>query len=227
MIRKILSAAFFAVFVVHNSFAEEYFSADKIPLNSIAKPLDRNHQEYRSEVNKIILLQKNADPKEVEESNNEIALKAENISVFVDQSLTRSDLPKLYILLDNSLQTTIKVTEKFKNHWNMKRPYLSDSRIKSLVKTPATNPSYPSGHTTTSFVTAEILASLIPSKSNQFLQRADEVANHRILVGMHFPHDIEAGKVLAKIILKNLHQSDEFKKDYAAAAAELSAKSIN
>ena len=68
------------------------------------------------------------------------------------------------------------------------------------------------------------MASLIPSKSADFLKRANEIANHRILVGMHFPHDIEAGKDLSKIILKKLHNNQRFNQDFAAAKAELAAK---
>ena len=145
MIKKILVSIFFVTLSINSCFADQYFPANEISPNSIKKPLDRNEDKYRDEVNQIILLQKNADPKDIEKSNNEIDLIAENISIAVDPNLRREDFPKLYVLLDNSLETTIAVTENFKKYWNMKRPYLSDSRIKSMVKTSSKNPSYPSG----------------------------------------------------------------------------------
>jgi acid phosphatase (class A) len=141
----------------------------------------------------------------------------------VDDRLNRKDYPKLYNLLDRSLETALAVNENCKNHWNTKRPFVSEKKIKALIE-PSQNPAYPSGHAASSQVLARILGQLIPEKSEAFMARAEEISNHRVLVGMHYPHDIIGGKKMALIILGALFASDDFAKDYQSAKEEINSK---
>jgi len=65
---------------------------------------------------------------------------------------------------------------------------------------------------------------LMPDKKEALLARAEEIAQHRVVVGMHFPHDVAGGKKLAELIVAELKKSPDFTKDLAAAKAELAAR---
>lgn len=118
------------------------------------------------------------------------------------------------------MRTSFDVADDSKKYWKTKRPFLSDKRIKALVNISET-PAYPSGHTTSSFVTAKILGLLIPQKAAQFDFYAEKIANHRVLVGMHFPHDLRGGRHLGFLIVGGLLQNKDFLNDFAAAKTEL------
>lgn len=61
----------------------------------------------------------------------------------------------------------------------------------------ATNPSFPSGHTTYAYTDGILLAMLVPQQYQSMLARAADYANSRIVLGVHYPLDIIGGRALA------------------------------
>ena len=61
----------------------------------------------------------------------------------------------------------------------------------------ATNPSFPSGHTTYAFTDSILLAMLVPQEYQNMMMRASEYGNSRIVLGVHYPLDIIASRSLA------------------------------
>jgi outer membrane autotransporter protein len=61
----------------------------------------------------------------------------------------------------------------------------------------ATNPSFPSGHTTYAFTDGILLAMLVPQQYQSMLARAADYGNSRIALGVHYPLDIIGGRALA------------------------------
>ena len=61
----------------------------------------------------------------------------------------------------------------------------------------ATNPSFPSGHTTYAYTDGILLAMLVPQQYQSMLARAADYANSRIALGVHYPLDIIGGRALA------------------------------
>lgn len=102
----------------------------------------------------------------------------------------------------------------FKNKFNRKRPYqvAKESGIEyPKIKTETgVTPSYPSGHAMNSYFVAEILSRKYPEKKKEIFELADQISLGRVQLGVHYPSDIEAGKLLAKKILPYYKSSDEF-----------------
>lgn len=72
------------------------------------------------------------------------------------------------------------------------RPSQADPRI--VPSFPAPNfPSYPSGHAAFSGAAAAVLAHYFPSEATEVTQLAEEAAKSRVVSGIHFPFDSEAG----------------------------------
>jgi acid phosphatase (class A) len=213
---------FLSVFLFHitpEALAKPYFSATSISPEAIEEPLEVNSDEWKREIGFIKDWQKHADKNEVEEAREEIHMKAEMVALKVDPDLTEARFPKLYKLLNRVDDTSREITKNVKDFWHTKRPYQLDAEIRPLVESPQ-NPSYPSGHTTGAYVWADVLALVMPEKKEKFMARAEEIAQHRIMVGVHYPHDIKGGKELAAIIFKKLQENPQFKRDVEAAIKE-------
>ena len=205
-----------AIQAVH---AAPYVSAAAISPMVLNPPPAVHSAVWDKEVADVLALQYSADKAEVEKASAERNMKPELLTLAVDPQLTRVSYPALYALLDNVSDTSRSVTDNVKNYWNTKRPYLMDERIKPLVE-PHDNPSYPSGHTSGSYVWARVLALVMPEKREAFLSRAEEIAQHRVLVGMHYPHDVTAGKELALITFGALLGNTSFQGDVEKAKTE-------
>ena len=220
---KLLVVFFATCFLSAKSHAQTYFPAESTSPTLISAPLKEDSVEWKKEIKAIIKLQKNADKKEVEQALLERRFDAEKFVHFFDEELILQKYPKLYLLLDRSSATSRAVTDHVKNFYKTQRPYQVDKNIKELIEG-HTNPSYPSGHTCKSYVLAHILAMLIPERRDEFYNRAEKIAQHRVLVGMHFQQDIKGGRELALLIVGGLLQNEDFQKDFAKAKVELGEK---
>lgn len=107
-----------------------------------------------------------------------------------------------------------------KRHFNRARPYLLSAEIKPILAHPATA-SYPSDHSTFAYVDAILLATMVPEKKEAIFKRANTFANHRIVAGVHFPTDVEAGRISGSVIANALLNEPRFQIDFAMAKAEV------
>lgn len=100
------------------------------------------------------------------------------------------------------------------NEFKMKydRPYPFDfPEIKPCVSTGKGDGSYPSGHATVGTAVACLLAEIYPRKAGKILERGDFHGDIRVVIGRHFPSDVEEGKRLGKQICAHLLRDPEFK----------------
>jgi acid phosphatase (class A) len=64
---------------------------------------------------------------------------------------------------------------------------------------------------------------LVPGKAQAVLARASDYAESRLVCGVHYRADIEAGQVLGNVLVARLMTKPAFKAEVDAAAAELQA----
>ncbi|MEI9965075.1 MAG: phosphatase PAP2 family protein [Caulobacteraceae bacterium] len=117
------------------------------------------------------------------------------------------------------------VVDPPKDHYARKRPYLLASGDICVDKTDALakSGSYPSGHTTLSWAWGLILTELAPDRSTEILLRARAYGESRVVCGVHYPSDIEAGRTNGAGLVAALEGSAEFRADLEKARAELDA----
>ncbi len=61
--------------------------------------------------------------------------------------------------------------------------------------------SYPSSHAAISRVFAAVLTDLVPERKAEFFANADDIARDRVIIGVHYPTDIAAGKALGDLFM--------------------------
>lgn len=138
---------------------------------------------------------------------------------------TKATHPALFTLLEHAASDAWRISDNAQDYWGRTRPWLTDSRVQLLVS-PIKRPSYPSGHSTTNHVWAHVLSELFPEKREALFKRAYQIGEHRVLAGVHYPSDVEAGKRLAATIYDAIRTDSDFKRELEAARAELAANPV-
>jgi membrane-associated phospholipid phosphatase len=122
----------------------------------------------------------------------------------------------------HTMQDESSISFELKKKYQRPRPYRAHPEVKALF--PVDQYSYPSGHASGSFVLAAVLGELFPDKKSALMARADVVAQSRVIAGVHYPSDIEQGKVLGQAIMNVFLAHAAFQRDLAAAKSEIAAK---
>jgi acid phosphatase (class A) len=84
--------------------------------------------------------------------------------------------------------------------------------------------SYPSGHASGSELQARLLAALFPAHALEVLNKARMIAESRVVAGVHYESDIQAGEVLGDLVFSTLQASPKFQRDFAKVQSELAGK---
>jgi acid phosphatase (class A) len=137
------------------------------------------------------------------------------------KALPDASLPATTHLLARLTETEDVVVEPAKTKFGRVRPYLADpEHIKALVR-PSTSGSYPSGHATFVTVAAIVVGDMVPEKRDALWERARDYSWSRVIVGMHYPNDLDGGKIAGTAIAVAVRNRPDYKADYDAARREL------
>jgi acid phosphatase (class A) len=144
------------------------------------------------------------------------------------RQIDKKTSPALVKLLDRAIDDVDATAAAAKDHFHRPRPFqrLQLQRVcdKSSPPKPEDHPthgnSYPSGHSTHGWAVAMILARVAPDRSEALMARAQEYEESRLVCGMHFPSDVEAGHEVAVAVIAHLDASSEFQADLNKARNE-------
>lgn len=137
--------------------------------------------------------------------------------------LNYQNFPAMGKLLQNAMRD-IRITEyRLKRIYLRPRPIHLDPRIQPLEK--VGSPAFPSGHTLFSFTQAYLFGEIIPEHRSVFLQGAEAARRSREILGIHYPSDNEASRVLGWHLLRFWMKNPAFRKDLQEAKQEWRAKS--
>jgi len=169
--------------------------------------------EYIANIGSWFNILNPTDP-DYEENKKQLFYIAESVGDWYNYK----NFPATTQLLLNCIQD-IRVTE-FRLKWVFKRarPYHLEPRLQPLTR--IKSPSFASGHTLWSFTEAFLFSEIIPAKRAAFIEKADEVRWSRELLGIHYPSDNEAARVIAWHLLKYWMNNPQFVTDLNKAKAE-------
>jgi acid phosphatase (class A) len=129
-------------------------------------------------------------------------------------------LPRVAALFAEVLNDEGVVVGEAKDRFDRSRPCRVEPRLTPVLACPP-NASYPSGHAAFGFAAALVLADMLPEKRAAILERARVFAQSRVVAGVHYPSDIEAGRVAGILVAAFLFASPQFRAEEAAARREL------
>lgn len=135
---------------------------------------------------------------------------------------TAANLPRVLALMTAITEDVRPISDAAKKRYSRDRPYVVDSRVQPCVAAPR-NETYPSGHALNEYLMAGFLAEIYPEREAALFERAHRAAWGRIIGGVHFPTDLEGGRLLAAAVLVELKKSPAFRAAVDQCREELAA----
>ncbi|MEI9408776.1 phosphatase PAP2 family protein [Mesorhizobium salmacidum] len=201
--------------------AKPFITNKDVDLTMILPPPPANDSaETKAEFGEVLTMQVTRTP---EMEARAIADAEENVWRFADvmgPNFNKDKLPKFSAFFDRVVETEGAVVDPAKDVWKRPRPHQLSDLVKPVVKLSSSG-SWPSGHATVGTMMGIILSDMVPERRAQIMARAAEFAHNRIVGGIHYPSDVEMGKISGSVIAAVLLNRDDFKVEYEVARAEL------
>ena len=142
----------------------------------------------------------------------------------LDLAVSQEATPHLNMLLRRSLADAALATDAAKVAYKRTRPF---ARFGEGSCTPgdeamlAKDGSYPSGHAALGWAWALVLSEISPERANDLLARGQVFAQSRVVCGVHWQSDVDAGKVIGAATVARLHADPVFTAQIEAAKREV------
>ena len=133
--------------------------------------------------------------------------------------------PNLNMLLRRTLLDAGLATYGAKDKYQRQRPFVAagDGPTCTPAEEAALSKdgSYPSGHTAIGWAWALVLVQAAPQRSDALLQRGYAFGFSRVICGVHWASDVEAGRVIGAATVARLQSDDTFQAQLALARDEI------
>jgi acid phosphatase (class A) len=165
------------------------------------------------------------------------------------EDLTSARGTKVLAFLDQTAHRGALIAGPAKKYWKRTRPYAFSAQVERLAdmsprgQSPpaagvadagnaarqmmagdAAHSSYPSGHATFGTVCTILLAAMVPEKRAALFARNLDYDHSRMVVGAHFPSDLEAGRIAGTLAAELLLQDRQVQRQLAEARSRLRAE---
>ena len=143
----------------------------------------------------------------------------------LDADIRPEQAPALARLLGRLPTDVDTIQASAKKRFDRRRPFVTHG---GAICVPAESwlapsGSYPSGHAAASWGWALILAQLAPDRAAPILARGTAFGDSRVICGVHYPSDVEAGRQTGAALVATLQARPDFRADLERARAELAA----
>lgn len=221
----LVASVTFALPVWAEDKAKPFTDDKEVSLVSLLPPPPANDSaQTKAEVGEILTLQVTRTPQMAARA---VADADETIWRFSDvvnnDKFSKESLPKFSAFFDRIVETEAAVVDPAKDTWKRPRPHLLYPDLVKPIVPLSKSGGYPSGHTTVGTLMGVVLANMLPEKRDVIMARAWEYGHNRIVGGIHYASDIEAGRISGMLIAQTIMTHDDYKVEYEAARAELRA----
>ena len=220
-------------------------------VNLLPPPPDPNSTEQKRDVERVLQTQKTSTPERLRLAQADARVDLSRFADVLGPNFVPDKMPVVAAFFRKVARDTGPVVGMAKDCWERPRPFVVDAQIhppgqmqqETAVApgtaaqntaphgpgspclpagpTPAFSYSYPSGHSTFGAITGILLANMAPEKRRELFARAWDYGESRVVGGVHFPTDVESGRIEATAMVALMMQNAEFRADLAAARVEL------
>lgn len=222
--RLLLVAGFAATLALPAFAAEPYITGKMLDLTvMVPPPPAKGSALEKADMQAVLDAQAQAD-----DARKAKALADSDETVYVmftevlGPKFSAETTPKAAAMFDRIGASEDDTLDAAKPFFGRVRPWLANPEVKPIAK-PTKSGSYPSGHTTRVTINAIMIAAMVPEKSEEIWARAKDYSQSRVIGGMHYPTDIDAGWRTGSAMAAVMLQDQSFLADFAAAKIEVRA----
>lgn len=140
----------------------------------------------------------------------------------MDKPIDKTKIPQASKLFRTVYETIRSITTPAKDHFKRVRPPYVDAKLKPVVKLTKSY-SHPSTHATYGTTVSLIVAEMVPEWRTKILEHGRDFGVSRMVGGVHYPTDVEAGRLAGTLIANALFHNAAFKAAFEPVKAELRA----
>jgi acid phosphatase (class A) len=203
-----------------------YINAHQIPLGALlAPPPADGSARQLADLGAVLKVQNSRLPETVARAKDDVVVSVFRFADVLGPAFTEANLPKTAALFEAAKHDAKLLAKSGKQYFRRARPFIASSDVHPTV---ASKPgdaydSYPSGHATFGYMSAILLAQMVPEKRDALFARGREYGENRVVDGVHYPSDVEAGQIDGTLVAAALIANPEFQKAFAQAKAEVRA----
>jgi acid phosphatase (class A) len=198
-----------------------YLNPSQVDLiHILAPPPSPDSDEGKADLQAVLAMQHTRTQAQVKEAQADTDESVFRFADVMGPGFKPENLPFATIFLERASSDSETVVSVAKAYFSRPRPFLMDHRVKPVVGRPL-SPGYPGGHATFAYVNAILLAYMVPEKAAAIFNRAGRFARNRVIGGVHYPTDTDAGRISASVIDNVLLHDPRFLADFARARAEV------
>ena len=199
-----------------------FISPDQVELVKILAPPPANDSpKTKAEIQELIRIQ------EKRTSEEEAAVQADvKMTIFqvvgdvLGSGFTPENLPIATKFFELLYQDEEFIISAAKDTWNRPRPFMRSQDIKPCVEQSRSG-AYPSGHSAFGYLNEIVLANMVPEKKAEIFVRADQYSYHRMIGGVHYRSDVEAGRIAGTVIAAIMMQNSNFQEEFSRTRKEV------
>jgi acid phosphatase (class A) len=146
---------------------------------------------------------------------------ADTFSCALSMPISQEATPHLNMLLRRVRADASRANDKAKDLYKRQRPYLAHGDASCTPGERHKDDSYPSGHTSIGWAWALVLAEIAPDRADAIFGRGLAFGESRIVCGVHWKSDIDAGRVVGASVVSRLHTDPVFTAQLDLARKEI------
>lgn len=224
IVKRILCASLLALLpsvFLHASKAPYMLADPETIIAQLPPPPADDSPAGMADVSTLLQVQKDRTPEQVRRAQHVALHTPMNMGASVfGPEFTKDNLPLTNKFLLESRLDRRRVSPPAKKIWNRVRPYNRGLGIDPCVYRPADG-SYPSGHSAGAASWAVFYSHMYPEYTMLFDAEVEETMWSRVLGGVHYPSDTQAGKLLGTLMAKEILKNPAALKRLDAMRAEI------
>jgi acid phosphatase (class A) len=146
---------------------------------------------------------------------------AETFSCALAMPISEEATPHLNMLLRRVRADASRANDKAKDYYKRRRPFAVYGDSNCTPREQLKDDSYPSGHSSIGWASALTLAEIAPDRVDAILARGLAFGQSRVVCGVHWKSDVEAGRVIGASVVSRLHADRVFAAQLAGARKEI------
>jgi acid phosphatase (class A) len=222
--KQILSVALLFAFLFSPVLAERgnFISPDQVDLVKILAPPPANDSpQTQAEIQELIRIQEKRTSQEEAAAQSDVKMTIFHVAGDVlGPKFTPENLPIAAKFFERLGTDEGLILNYAKDAWNRPRPFMLSEKVKPCVRQSKSG-AYPSGHATYGYLSGIVLANMVPEKKAEIFARVDQYGYHRMIGGVHYRSDVEAGRISGTVIAAIMMQNPNFREEFSKARSEV------